>query len=102
MKRNELVLVIFLLCGSFAYAEHPLKEISPTRLQPGRGTVDISPLFLAEYAPAGNSLGDPNAWGSDHAGGWIGGIGGSVIGLWGAMIGIFGGMGKGRFPLGLS
>ncbi len=63
---------------------------------PGRGTVDIGPLQLVEYAAGEDPLAIPGVWWAGRTGGLLGGILGCVLGLMGAIIGMLCGRGKAR------
>ncbi|MGB6042796.1 MAG: hypothetical protein WBF93_06520 [Pirellulales bacterium] len=77
-------------------------QVPPTRLAvnlvlPGKGTVYLSDVLLAEQDAAGAGNGDADAaWWSESVAGWIGGGMGAVLGGLGAVIGILSGFGVAR------
>lgn len=73
----------------------------PTKLTvnlalPGRGTVQLSPLRLVQYAPSEDAARAPGAWWGPRMAGVVGGLTGGVIGLMGAVIGVLAQKGRGR------
>ena len=63
---------------------------------PGRGTVYLGGLRLAQYADNENPPAIAGAWWDDRTGGWIGGILGAILGCLGGLIGVLAGVGKAR------
>jgi len=63
---------------------------------PGRGTVEVGPVELAEFAPGEDPVAMPGQWWGDGQGGLLGGGFGILMGLFGAVVGTLGGRGKAR------
>lgn len=63
---------------------------------PGRGTVYLGPLRLAQYADDQDPLRVAGQWWREQTAGMVGGILGSVLGCLGGLVGGLSGMGKAR------
>jgi hypothetical protein len=74
----------------------PPSRLTVNLVLPGRGTVELGPLALVQYADSEDATAAPGAWWGPRAAGLAGGIAGSVIGSMGALIGILASRGRGR------
>lgn len=63
---------------------------------PGKGTVDLGPLRLVQFASGEDPFAVAGQWWGNRTGGWIGGIFGSIIGCLGGLIGWLSSKGRAR------
>ncbi len=76
-----------------------LTRLEVNLVLPGPGTVHVGPLTLVEYPGAWPWSADndrSDAWWSQRAGGWVGGLGGALLGILGGTFGWLAGRGKAR------
>jgi hypothetical protein len=72
------------------------QRITINLVLPGRGTVELQPLQLCEFAESEDPRGGAMGWWGDWEGGWIGGIAGSLAGLLAVLLGALVSLGRGR------
>jgi hypothetical protein len=79
-----------------ATGAQPPTMLTVNLVLPGRGTVQLGPLRLVQYAPSEDAARAPGAWWGPRTAGLVGGGAGAIIGLMGAVIGLLAQKGRGR------